>query len=425
MSGKTWRWIALLIFLASVVMALRLIGPAVPDEIHMLTGPEGTTFFEDGLRFREILSRHGIVVHLEETTGSAENLESLIQAEVPTAAFVWGLWDTSGQKKEVPEEIESLGTMFLQPLWVFAQRGADVDSLRELSGLRVEAGKKGSDSRLLALFLLQEEGIGDDVEFSEVDAKTPAQVREEVQADQVGAIIAVGEPDSRLIDALLRAPKLEALSIERADAFAIQYPFLQTVRFPEGGHDIGANIPDHDLQLLAARAQLIVSDLFPPALADLLLQAASEIYADATPFSARGEFPAPDSAPLPLKRAAESFYTNGPPELQRYLPFRVAAWINRFSAAAAAIASAAVAIFNLVPALIGLPFKRNLKRAYGELQAIERSAAAGSDKKTLLEEWAKADRSTAAIKVPLRSLEPQWLELRQYLHDMHDRLQAL
>jgi hypothetical protein len=74
---------------------------------------------------------------------------------------------------------------------------------------------------------------------------------------------------------------------------------LQPVRFPEGAHDLKANIPDHDLQLLAARAQLVVSESFPPALADLLLQAASEIHRGATPFSARGEFPNPESATLP------------------------------------------------------------------------------------------------------------------------------
>jgi hypothetical protein len=71
------------------------------------------------------------------------------------------------------------------------------------------------------------------------------------------------------------------------------------VRFPEGAHDLKANIPDHGLQLLAARAQLVVSESFSPALADLLLQAASEIHRGATPFSARGEFPNPATATLP------------------------------------------------------------------------------------------------------------------------------
>jgi len=425
MSGKVWRWIAVLAFVASVVVALRLIGPAVPNEIRMLTGPEDSTFYADGLRYKEILSRHGVTVHLEETSGSVENLAGLTEAEVPTAAYVWGLPDTADRGQPAPEGVESLGTMSLQPLWVFASRDADLTRLRDLSGSKIEAGEERSDSRVLALFLLEEEGIGDDVEFAQTDALTPGQALGAIQSNQVAAIIAVGEPDSPLIDGLLRSPELQVLSIRRADAFAIQYRALQQVRFPEGAHDLKDNIPDHDLQLLAARAQLVVSDQFPPALADLLLQAASEIHRDATPFSARGEFPNPESAALPLSWAADNFYTNGPPRLQKVLPFRLATLINRFLTAIVAFASAAVAIFKVVPALISLPFKRGVRRSYRELDAIERSAATGTDKKTLLDELAQVDQSTAAIATPLPKLRITWFELRQYIHDMRDRLEAL
>lgn len=424
MSGKTWRWIGLLMFLVSVVIALRLIGPSVPNEIIMLTGPDGTTFRDDGLRYKEILGSHGITVHLEQTGGSAENLRRLIEAEDPTAAFVWGLRDIEGLQREVPEGIESLGTMYLQPLWVFARRGASPESLRDLQGQRVEAGEIGSDSQMLAVFLLQQEGVGDDVEFTQDNPVTLEEVDAAIENDQVGAFIAVGEPDSDLIDTLMHSPELQVMSIERAEAFAIRFPFLQAVRFPEGAQDLRANIPDHDLQLLAARSQLLVSDLFPPAIADLLLQAATQIHGAPTAFSARGEFPNSESEPLPLKLAAENFYTNGPPKLQKFLPFRLAALINRFLAAAAAIASAGVTIFKLIPALVGLPFRLSVRRGYDELRKIELSAAAGTDKKTLLDQWASVERSTASIKVPLRSLETPWLELRQYLHDMRDRLES-
>ena len=261
------------------------------------------------------------------------------------------------------------------------------------------------------------------MDFSRDHPVTPGQVRKAVQNGKVGAIIAVGEPGSHLIDTLLRSSELQVLSIQRADAFAIQHPFLQKVRFPEGALDIRANIPDRELQLLAARAQLIVSDLFPPALADLLLQAALEIHGGATPFSSRGEFPDSETAPLPLNGAADNFYTNGPPKLMKYLPFRLAAWINHFLLAAVALASAAVTLFKIVPALVSLPFRMKIKRGFGELQALERLAAAGTDKKTLLNELARVDQSTAGIRPPLRKLVSQWLELRQYLHDMRDRLE--
>ena len=425
MKRKIWGWVALLTFAVAVWLALRLIGPAVPNEIHLLTGPVGTTFHDDGLLYKEILGRHGVTVDLVPTAGSVENLEGLIEAEEPTAAFIWGLWERDGRKKEPPEGIESLGTMYRLPLWVFGRKDFEVAELGDLSGFRVEAGKEGSDSRLLALLLIEEEGVGEGVQLGQSTALTVEQVREAVQNDRVGAFIAVGMPDSELIDTLLRSPELRVLSIERADAFAIQYPFLQSVRFPEGGHDLRANIPDQDLQLLTATAQLVVTDLFPPALADLLLQAATEIHGQASPFSSQGEFPRPETAPLPLNRAAANFYTDGPSKLQRYLPFRLATWLDRFLGALVAIASAAITIFKIVPALISLPFRLRMRRGYLDLRALERSAGAGADKKSLLDELARVDRSTASIGVPMHNLDVQWIELRQFVHDMSDRLEAM
>jgi len=424
MKTKIWTWIALLTFAVAILLALRLLGPAVPNEIRLLTGPEGTTFHDDGLLYKEILSRRGVTVHLVPTSGSVENLEGVIEADQPTAGFIWGLWGRDGRRAKPPEGVESLGTLYRLPLWIFGRRDLEIEKLRELSGLRIEAGKDGSDSRLLALFLLEEEGIDGEVELEKSTALTVDQVREAISKKDLGAVIAVGTPDSELIDTLLRSPELQVLSIERADAFTIQYPFLQSVRFPEGGHDLRANIPDHELQLLAATAQLIVSDLFPPAIADLLLQAAKEIHSPAAPFSAQGEFPRPDTAPLPLSRAADNFYTDGPPTLQKYLPFRLATWLDRFLAALVAIASAAVTIFKIIPALVSLPFRLRMRRGYIDLQELVRSAIAGTDKGSLLKELARLDQSTAAIRVPLHSLEVQWIELRQFVHDMRDRLEA-
>ena len=87
MHRRTLGWIGAVIFVVAVVMALRLIGPAVPNEIRMLTGPEGTTFHDHGLQYQEILGRHGVTVELVKTRGSVENLSALDEAEVPTAAF--------------------------------------------------------------------------------------------------------------------------------------------------------------------------------------------------------------------------------------------------------------------------------------------------------------------------------------------------
>ena len=302
-----WRWAAGLGLLVAVVLALRLIGPAVPDEIILLTGPEGTTLHDDGLRYQELLDRQGVTVTLVPTSGSAENLSRLSEAEVPTATLAWGTVEAVSRQGNVPPGVQSLGTISLQPVWVFARKDLGADQLAKLRVSRVEAGREGSDSRLLAAFLLREEGVDEGVIVDRDRLLTIDQVQEAVRTDRIEALIAVGEPDSQLINALLRAPDMQPVSIERAEAFSIRYPFLKPALFPEGAHDLRANIPNQDLQLLTARVQLFVSDLFPPALADLLLQAATEIHGEATPFSSQGEYPSPMTGPFPLNRAADNF----------------------------------------------------------------------------------------------------------------------
>ena len=44
--------------------------------------------------------------------------------------------------------------------------------------------------------------------------------------------------------------------------------------------------------------------------------------------------------------------------------------------------------------------------------------------KTLLAELDQVDRTTAMIKAPICRFEPQWIELRQFVNDMRDRLES-
>ena len=187
--GTVWRWIAGLGFVAVVVLAVGLIGPAVPNEIVLLTGPEGTSFHDDGVRYREILGRHGVEVRLEQTGGSAENLARLVEAETPTAGFAWGRVETVSGTGDQPPGVRSLGTMYLQPLWVFARTALNIERFRELRGYRLEAGSEGSDSRLLAAFLLREEGLGDSLIVDRDRALTIDQVQEAVSQDAIAGLV--------------------------------------------------------------------------------------------------------------------------------------------------------------------------------------------------------------------------------------------
>jgi hypothetical protein len=205
----------------------------------------------------------------------------------------------------------------------------------------------------------------------------------------------------------------------------LHFPYLVPIRLPEGGHDLGENIPPEAVNSLAASTELVVTDLFPPPLADLLLQATGEIYGEASLFTERDAFPNPDMVSITLNSSAARYYDSGPPFLRKYLPFQLATWIDRFIMVVVAFGSIAIALFSIVPRLVMMHLERQLQAAYRRMEEVEKEQVRGtSDPATLLARLDEVDEDTLDIRVYLRSGIAPWMEMRQFLHDVRERVRA-
>ena len=69
---------ALLLLGVAFLVAYQFIDPAPPKRIVLATGSANNAYYAFGLRYREILGRHGIAVEVMETEGSVENLALLV-----------------------------------------------------------------------------------------------------------------------------------------------------------------------------------------------------------------------------------------------------------------------------------------------------------------------------------------------------------
>ncbi len=117
----------------------------------MATGAEGGANYQMGLRYRDILAQSGVRLRLVPTTGGLENLARLRDPKSGVGVgFIQGGTTT---EKESPD-IESLGTIFYEPLWFFF-RGEVGDDIRALRGRRMSIGPEGSGTRALALELIK------------------------------------------------------------------------------------------------------------------------------------------------------------------------------------------------------------------------------------------------------------------------------
>lgn len=429
--------LAVVLFVGYLVVQTRLVAP---PEFDFLAGPENSNFYRDALRFRDILARDGVRLNVIETRGSVDNVSRLLEAEGPTAAFVDAVGaiqleqadslEARGEALEADEDplegLTSLGAIYLQPLWFFVRPQRASLDLEDLDARRFGVGPEGSTSQLIADLIIRNAGgdaerelieIGgedDDVEFDEVV--------EALVENRVQVALVVGQTETGLVDQLMRAPGVRAAQVRRAEAYALHFNYLAPIRLPEGGHDLAENIPDEDVGTLAASTEVLVTDLFPPPLADLLLQAMTEVYGDASLFTERNAFPNPDMVSARLNSSAARYYESGPPLLRTILPFQLATWIDRFIGLVVAFGSIAFALFSIVPKLIEMHLGRKLQAAYRRMENVEKRFAAGADPGPLLAELDAIDETTSETRIILRSTISSWLEMRQFLYDLRERI---
>ena len=421
------RWRAVVatgIVLLTGLFALRFAKPDVPSTITLLAGPTGSTFYQDGVRYRDILARYGVTVELVATGGSVANLKLLAAGCGACAGFAEAVQYPGDLQGSGPDRLATLGSLYVEPFWVFARRGLEVTQVADLKGLAIAPGNPGSGVRVFADALLKANGLTGNVTLVDAEALTAADLRTAVERGRVDALFAAGQPDSPLIDALLRWPDFLPVSLRRIDSLEYRFPGIMRLRFPQGAQDIALNIPASDLDLIGLSVQLVVPASLPGALSDLLLMAAREVHGERGPFARHGEFPNANLVSLPLSRAAVRYYERGPSPLWRVLPFRLATLVDRFMWVAASVASAALALFGLLPKLLSFPYKRASLALYQRLESAEKALGPGADKTTLLAELDEIDRISATLRVP-KSLRPDYLGLRQSIHDVREHVSSL
>jgi TRAP-type uncharacterized transport system substrate-binding protein len=361
-----WRYLTVAATLAILLGAGVFVAESLPPRtIAMATGAEGGANYELGIRYREILAREGVKLQLQPTTGSIENLRQLRDSKSGIGVgFIQGGTTT---RKESPQ-LESLGTIFYEPLWRFrrAEIGSGVEGLR---GRRLSIGPEGSGGRALALQILSRTKI--DSVVGELSGFTPQVAAEKLIAGEIDEAFIVTGWESAAIQSLLNAKGIEAEGFQRADAFLAIYPFLHKLVLPAGVVDLLTNRPPADVVLLAPKASLAVRADLHPALQYLLLDAAVQIHSQPGIFQKAGQFPAAESIDLPLSGEAQRFYKSGRPFLQGYLPFWIATLIEKLLVVLIPLAALLYPVFKLLPQMYDWMMQLRIRRLYDEIRSIE------------------------------------------------------
>jgi len=368
----------ILITVVLLVIAYWVLDPTPPRKVVLATGVEQGAYAEFGRRYAEILKTHGITVELRNTQGAAENLQLLRDPDSGVdLAFVQGGADAERPGEAPEEDLVSLGSLFYEPLWVFyredsAQRlikAPLVNGLSQLHGWKINFGAPGSGVPNLMARLIDANRIDPAALTQMKMTQTPAVVA--LLEGQIDAVALASAPESVMVQMLLQTPGIKLLDVAQADAYSRRFSFLTPVMLPRGVVDLASDLPSTDVHLIAPTASLVARESTHPALIQLFLQAAQKVHGGAGWFQRKGDFPNARGDERPLAAEAQRYYRNGPPYLQRYLPFWLGNLIDRMWVALASIIVILIPLSRVIPPLYEFRIRSRVFRWYGQLRAVE------------------------------------------------------
>jgi TRAP-type uncharacterized transport system substrate-binding protein len=435
----------ILLIVALFAGAYYVLKPTPPKRVVLATGTEQGAYAAFGKRYQEELRRYGVEVVLRNSAGSRENLRLLRDPKQDVQiAFVQGgasvsqpsaleqPADDAGKEKESADDesvpLMSLGSVFYEPLWLFyrvesAKKVAKDGLLTEFSqfrGMRVNTGNRGSGipgvvNRMLAANLMERT----DIKRSNLDL-TPAVTA--LLEGKLDAVALVSAPEAVMVQMLLQTPGIRMFEFQQAEAYGRRYRFLNSVMLPRGVVDLSRNVPPRDTVLVAATTSLVAREDLHPALIQLFVQAANRIHSGGGWIARPGQFPTPLNTEFPLARDADRYYRNGPPALQRYLPFWAANLVDRMWVALLSILVVLIPLSRVLPPLYTFRIRHRVFRWYRNLRQIEDEHARGATPLSeLRERLEKLDRQAERVMVPL-SYANEAYALRSAIHMVRKKL---
>ncbi len=415
-------------------LAYLILDPTPPTKVVMATGSEQGAYAEFGKRYATELARYGITVELRTTAGAAENRRLLRDANsgVDIAFMQSGAGDAiyAVDEDKSGQPLFSLGNLFREPVWLFYRTDAaqrthsddTLDRLQQVVPLSLNIGAPGSGAANLLDKLLNANKIDPAQMKLQRLPPTPAVVA--LLGGEVDALAFVSSPESALVRMLLQTPGVQLFEFPQADAYARRFEFLTAVTMPRGTVDLAQDIPSSDVRLVAATASLVTTERFHPALVQLFVQAAQRIHGESSWFGPAGEFPNGTASEFPIAKEAARFYRDGPPLLQRYLPFWVANLIDRMWVVLASIIVILIPLSRIVPPLYAFRIRSRVFRWYRQLREIE-DAAAQPDVKAaeLLPKLDQLEQRVEKVSVPLSYTEELYA-LRGHIDMVRKKLQG-
>jgi TRAP transporter TAXI family solute receptor len=415
---KVWGLLTLIVVVGFVV-TYQYVGAPPPKVVRIATGAKNGAYYAFAQQYARWLASDGISLEVVSTAGSVENFDLLKRGEV-SLALAQGGSATNDDK----ERLQSLGSLFLEPVWIFAHKQTPIKRFSELKGKRLGVGAAGSGTYLLATQLLSAAGITEsNTTLIQGDS---AQAVTSLSQGTIDAAFFVASPVAPLIHSLLEEPTIELLNFDRAPAYSRLFPFLTPVTLNEGVLNLERDLPSRDITLVAASANLAARRDLNPSLIPALLNAVTKVHQPGGVLEQKRQFPSVDFVDLPLNEDARRYIANGPSFLFRWLPYGTAVLLDRLKILVVPFLALLIPLFRIAPPLYNWRVRSKIYRWYATVREIDSMIGQETiaDAKSAINRLEELEREVASVSVPL-SYAGELYHLRLHIGFLQEKLERL
>jgi TRAP transporter TAXI family solute receptor len=388
--------------LIALMVAYQFVEPAPPKSLSIATASAEGAYYSFANKYKEYFAKEQIHLEVVETSGSVENLDLLEKGDVDVAFLQGGI----GAAIDYPNFV-GLASLYEEPLLIFVRKGFQIETFADFAGKKIAAGKKGSGTRKIVEQLLEDNDLSDKDDLEVLPFGNNDGARE-LLAGNVDALLMVGRADVQIVQELFVNEDIVLVSLDRAEAYTRLHNYLSHIVLVEGVLDMAKNIPNKDFHLIAPSATLVARSDIHPALVDLMMQVAEKVHNEKSVLTTNREYPSPENLDFPISSEADRYFKNGPPFLQRYLPFWAASLIDRLKFMILPLIALLIPLMKVLPPTYRWRIRSRIYRWYDELHELDMELKDDENLETLTEALKVVnamEQEVREVEVPLSYAE--------------------
>lgn len=319
-------FISLIFFFYFVYIFIQEIKPKI---IIIEAGPVGGFFDTSAHTIKKRLKEKNIevtVINREDTLNIIEDVNDL-KSKVDIGFIAQ---DLKGKKYK---NINSLGSIILEPLFIIARKDVKIKSLVDLKGLKVAVSPVNSGTRIVAEKILAIYGVN---EFnSKFYPYSLIESANALKAETVDVAFFLQPANNKIIEELGKNKKLKIFSLNESSALSKKYNYLYPSQIDKSGFDVINNLPEVDIKVISVPVTLIAKKNLNPSIVTLISLILKEEFRDPNLVSDAGTFPTMQyEKNLEINQIADKIFNlpfGSEPFLYSILPIKVASIIDDYA----------------------------------------------------------------------------------------------